>query len=209
MSGSIHTPFSPQHLVVLGAGQRRQAEELEDVERQLLLDDLDVVADRLRRVGREAEDVAGIGDDAAPVFQASSILRYSVILFCRFFAAIRLAGLMFSSPMNTRVTPARAAFSMKFGILWQSVSTWMIMRDVHAVALAQLDDAVEDRLPVLVAGEIVVGDEEPVEAVAECCAEQVLDVVGRAAARLAALHVDDGAERALDRGSRGRRRSCA
>ena len=33
---------------------------------------------------------------------------------------------MFSSPMNTRRTPAWVAFSMKFGILWQSVSTWMV-----------------------------------------------------------------------------------
>ena len=38
---------------------------------------------------------------------------------------------MFSSPMNTRVTPARAAFSMKFGILWQSVSTWMTKRKIR------------------------------------------------------------------------------
>ena len=33
----------------------------------------------------------------------------------------------------------------------------------------------------------------------QCCADDPLDVVGRAAARLAALHVDDGAERALER----------
>ena len=33
---------------------------------------------------------------------------------------------MFSSPMNTRRTPARAHFSTKFGSLWQSVSTWMM-----------------------------------------------------------------------------------
>ena len=50
----------PEHLMILRAGQRRQAEELEDVERQLLLDDRDVAPDRLRRVGRKAEDVAGI-----------------------------------------------------------------------------------------------------------------------------------------------------
>ena len=68
-----------------------------------------------------------------------------------------------------------------------------------AVALAQLDDAIEDHLPVLVAGEIVVGDEEPVEAMRQVLAQQLLDVVRRAAARLAALHVDDGAERALVR----------
>jgi len=71
--------------------------------------------------------------------------------------------------------------------------------DVETVALAQLDDPIEDRLPVLVAREIIVGDEEPVEAVADVPAQQVLDVVGRAPARLAALYIDDGAEGALVR----------
>jgi hypothetical protein len=41
--------------------------------------------------------------------QASNSLRYSVILFWRFFAAVRLSGFMFSNPMKTRVTPARFA----------------------------------------------------------------------------------------------------
>ena len=56
--------LAPQHLVVLGAGQRREEEELEHVERQLALDDLDVAPDRFRRVAGKAEDVAGIGEDA-------------------------------------------------------------------------------------------------------------------------------------------------
>jgi len=59
-------------------------------------------------------------------FHASNILRYSVILFCRFFAPTSESGLMFSRPMKTRRTPAFAHFSMKRGILWQSVSTWMM-----------------------------------------------------------------------------------
>ena len=50
-------------------------------------------------------------------FQARIIVRYSVILFCRFLAASRLAGLMFSSPRKTLRTPARADLSTKFGIL--------------------------------------------------------------------------------------------
>ena len=33
---------------------------------------------------------------------------------------------MFSSPMNTRFTPARRHLSTKFGSLWHSVSTWMM-----------------------------------------------------------------------------------
>ena len=71
MSGSIQTPFCRQHLVVFRAGQRRQEEEFEDVERQLALDDLDVAQDRFLGVGREAEDVAGVGDGAvvAPLLQ--------------------------------------------------------------------------------------------------------------------------------------------
>ena len=43
-------PFLEQGLVVLGAGQRREEEELENVERQLALDDLDVAQDRFLRV---------------------------------------------------------------------------------------------------------------------------------------------------------------
>ena len=132
-------------------------------------------------------------------FQASSILRYSVILFWRFFAAARLSGLMFSSPMKTRVTPARFAFSTKFGNLVAKRVDLDHQAERDAVLLAQLDQAIEDRLPLLVAREIVVGDEELVNALRPVEAHEMLDVVRRAVARLAALHVDDGAERALVR----------
>ena len=48
----------------------------------------------------------------------------------------------------------------------------------EALALLQLDDAVEDRFPVSIAGEVVVGDEVPVpEALGGIGAEQALDVV--------------------------------
>ena len=49
-----------------------QAEEFEDVDRQFLFDDLDIAGDRLWRVGREAEDVAGIGNDDAAAKPAAS-----------------------------------------------------------------------------------------------------------------------------------------
>ncbi len=58
---------------------------------------------------------------------------------------------------------------------------------------------VEDRLPVLVAREIAISDEEPVDAVLVVLAQDALDIVGAAAAGFAPLHVDDGAERALER----------
>src|SRR5262249_32661138 len=63
--------------------------------------------------------------------------------------------------------------------------------------LAQLDDAVEDDLPILVARKIIVGDEEAADALLDVAANDGLDVVGSAPPRLATLHVDDGAERAL------------
>jgi len=51
-----------QNLVILR--ERREEEELDQVERHLPLDDLDIAGDLLRRVVRKAEDVAGIGDHA-------------------------------------------------------------------------------------------------------------------------------------------------
>ena len=64
-----------KHLVVFGAGKRREEEKFEEVERQLALDDLDVVKDRFLRIGRKAEDVARIGDGAvvAPFLQHLAI----------------------------------------------------------------------------------------------------------------------------------------
>ena len=66
-----------------------------------------------------------------------------------------------------------------------------------SVLLPQLDQAIEDRLPVFVARKIVVRDEKFVDALRPVETHQLLDVVGRAEARLASLHVDDRAERAL------------
>ncbi len=68
----VHPDALGEHLlVVFRARQRREEEELENVERQFALDDLDVAQDRLLRVGGEAENVAGEGDGAvrAPFLQ--------------------------------------------------------------------------------------------------------------------------------------------
>ena len=71
--------------------------------------------------------------------------------------------------------------------------------DPEALILAQFDQPVEDRLPVAVAGEIVVGDEEARDALRGVGAHDRFHVVRRAVARLAPLHVDDRAEGALER----------
>src|SRR5262249_61740277 len=69
--------------------------------------------------------------------------------------------------------------------------------DVHLVALAQQGDAIEDRLTVLVAGEIVVGDEEVADPVGPVLADRPLYVVRGAAPRLSTLDIDDDTKRAL------------
>ena len=94
-------PFLRKDLVVLGARQRREKKEFENVERQL---------------AGEAENVAGISDGTVftPFLEHLAIFGDFVLALL---AAIRLSGLMFSSPMKTRRTPACVAFSMKFGIL--------------------------------------------------------------------------------------------
>jgi hypothetical protein len=48
--------------------------------------------------------------------------------------------------------------------------------DVELLDLAQLNEPVEDRLPVLVAGEVVVGDEEVGETLRVVLAHQLLDI---------------------------------
>ena len=93
-----------------------------------------------------------------------SISRYSVILFWRFLAAIRLSGLMFSSPMNTRRTPAARRLLDEVRNLVAERIDLDGEADLREFAVAQLDQAVEEHFPVAVAGEIVVGDEEPLDA---------------------------------------------
>jgi hypothetical protein len=72
-------------------------------------------------------------------------------------------------------------------------------RHLDALVLLELDEPVEELLPVLVAGHVVVGDEERRDALAVVLADDGFEVVGVAEPALAALHVDDGAERALER----------
>src|ERR1019366_2101198 len=71
--------------------------------------------------------------------------------------------------------------------------------DIHPLADPHLDHAVEQRLPILVAGEIIVGDEKTLDPFRVILPHDMFQIVGRADAALAPLHVDDGAERALIR----------
>ena len=71
--------------------------------------------------------------------------------------------------------------------------------DLHALDFAELRQTIEDRFPVLIPSEIVVGHKEPVDALGGIRANDGLDLIGCAGAGFAALDVDDGAEAALKR----------
>ena len=184
--------------MVFGARQRREVEKPDDVDRQFLLDDLDVLADRFRRVGGEAENIAGIGDDAdvLPGQQHVAVFGDLVLLLLRRREIARIDVL----EPDENLPDAGA------GGLLDEIRNLVTERvdldgdaEIHVLAQPQLDDAVEDRLPVLVAREIVVRDQEAADAVPVILPDERLDAVGRAPARFASLHVDDGAERALER----------
>lgn len=69
--------------------------------------------------------------------------------------------------------------------------------EVELFHLTHLDQPIHDRLPILVAGKIVIGDEEAVDALRQVGPDDFFDVIGRTASRFAALYIDDGVEAAL------------
>ena len=106
---------------------------------------------------------------------------------------------MFSRPMNTRLTPARFDLLDK---IWQFVAKSIDLddkADIHPLAFAKFDQAVEYCLPVLIPGKIVVGDKKPMQALGDVGPDYLFDVVRRTPPRFATLHVDDRAERTSER----------
>ena len=178
-SGSIQTPLDQQRLVILRAGQRRQEEEFQDVERQLALDDLDVAQDRFLGIAGKAKDVAGASDGAvgAPLLQHLAIFGDLVLPLL---GGDQVVGIDVLQPDEdaARAAPC-VAFSMKFGILWQSVSTWMV-KPMYMPSSCSLIIRSNSDLPVAVAGEVVVGDEEAVDALRVVLANDRFEIVGRA-----------------------------
>src|SRR6516225_1748157 len=189
---------SPQGLVVLRARQRREAEELQDVEGQLLLDDRDVAPDRLGRVAGKSKDITGEREDAVrlPGKQHLAIFGDLVLPLLGGGQIVRI---------DVLEPDEDAGHSRTFG-LFDEIRDLVAkgvdldhQREGNAIPFSQLDQTIEDRLPVLVAREVIVGDEEPINALGPVETYQPFDVVRAAIARFAALDIDDRAERALVR----------
>ena len=103
---------------------------------------------------------------------------------------------MLSSPMKTRLTPALTHLSMKRGMRWHCTSTWIVILISMPSRSRSSIDPVEDLLPVLVAGEVVVRNEEAADSPGPVVADDPLHVVRATEAGLAPVHVDDGAKAA-------------
>ena len=125
----------------------------------------------------KAEDVAGVGQGAvgAPLLQHHAIFGDLVLALL---GGDQILWVDVLEPDEHAPDAGRRAFSMKFGILWQSVSTWMV-KPTWMPLFLELDHPIEQDLPVAVAGEIVVGDEEPVDALRLVGADDLLEIVGR------------------------------
>src|SRR4029078_13643856 len=67
------------------------------------------------------------------------------------------------------------------------------------LGLAQMNKTVEQQFPIAITREIIVRYEEAPDALPVILADDLFEIVGRAKAAFAALHVDNGAERALIR----------
>src|SRR5215831_17678480 len=182
--------------MILRARQWRQAKELDDIERQFLLNDRDVAPDGLWRVGREAEDVSGKRENALrlPSQQHSSIFGDPVLPLLGGGKVVRIDVL----EPDEHTCDARTLRLLDE--VWDPVAQRINLdhqAERDSVPLTQRDQTVEDRLPCLVARKIVVGDEEFVDALRPVQTDQMLYVIRGAEARLTPLHVDNGAERAL------------
>jgi hypothetical protein len=154
--------------------------------------------DALRRVARKTEDVAGIGDDplGPPGEKHLAVFVHTVLLFLRLQQIVGVD--VFEPDEQALAAGARRLLDE----IRDAVAERVDLNDelqFEPVALAHLDQPVEDRLPVPIAREIVVGDEEAEDTLREVGAHQALDIVGVAPARLAALHIDDRAKAALER----------
>ena len=106
---------------------------------------------------------------------------------------------MFSRPTKARITPARFALSMKFGMRWQSVSTWMVRLAFSPSSSLSLISRSKKLSQSLLRARLSSVMKKALIPCARFSRMIAFEVVGGAKAALAPLHVDDRAEAALER----------
>ena len=166
-----------QHLVILGAGQRREEEEFENIDRQFPLDDLDVAQDRFLGVAGEAQNVAGVGDGAvlAPLLQHVAVFGDLVL------ALLGREQIVGIDVLKSDEDPPHAGRRRLLDEIGDAMAERVDLdgeTDLQSLARVARS-AGRTAFPIAVAGEIVVGDEEAIDALARSSR-------GRAASRSSA-----------------------
>ena len=182
--------------MILGAGQRGQDKELENIERQLPLDDLDIAQNGLPGITGEPDDVAGTGDRAmlAPLLQHRAVFGNPVL------ALLGRDEIVGIDILQTDKYAADTGQRRFLDEVWDAVTQGVHLdreADLQALDDPQLDHAIKERFPMPVASKVIVGDKEPPVALPIVFPDRAFEIVGGAKPALAALDVDDGAERTL------------
>src|SRR6185312_13108833 len=171
-------------------------EKFQDIERQFALDDFNVAGDRFLRIGRETENIAGIGNCAviAPLLQHFAILGDLVLplLGCNEIVGIDVL----KSDENTSHSGLRRFFDEVRNLVAERVDLDCKSK-TRKLGLAQMNKAVEQQFPIAIPREIIIRYEEAFDALRMILANDLFEIVGRTKPALAPLHIDDGAERAL------------
>src|SRR5581483_4345890 len=170
--------------------------ELEQIDRQLFLNYANVVDDRFRRIIRKTKNVAAVSQHSLllPGQQHLAIFRNFVLLFL---GAQQAVGI---DVFQTDEDALDAGASTLFDEVRKLMTERIDLNDeieLQLFRLTHLDHAIENRFPVFVARKVIVGDEESVDTLRDVRTHDLFAIVGGTITRLAALHVDDRAERTL------------
>ena len=195
----IH-PHVPGHQVpvILGAGERYQTEELDEVNRKLTFHRLDFPEHALLRVIGKPDDVSARGDgaDRLPSLEHDTVFGDRVLPLLGGRQVRRIEGLQTD---EHSVDPRLARLSDEVRDLVAESVNLDDESQFQSLALPQAYDPVEDRLPVLVTGEVVVRDEELLHPFGVVETNDALDIICGPEPGFSTVDVDDRAEAALER----------
>src|SRR6516164_9679064 len=145
--------------MILRARQRGEQEELQQIDRQFPLDDVDVAQNRFDCVVRKAKNVAGISDHACCLPGQQHLTIFGDLVLPLLGAEQVLRVDILKADEYAPYARPRAFFDE----VRQAVAEGIDLddeTDVELVDLPQPDQPIEDGFPLLVASEIVIGNEE-------------------------------------------------
>src|SRR6516225_5645273 len=195
----MHPLTTTQHVeMVHGARQGSKHEKGGMVRLDLFGEELHVTADGIHGVEGETEDVADVAGNVAVAVSLDELAIFlDLILF--FAGGGEVARVdTFHADENGHAAGLTRLGDKVLDLPGKHIDLHHEL-DGYLFFHAQTDEVIEDGFPVLVAGEIVVGEKVEGDAVlVVIAADGLRDVLGGAEAHLATLYVDDGAESAFE-----------